>query len=122
MPVRITGFQPTSRERVEELRRSRGRRSSDPGMEDLLDAVESGEPQQVPVGAENNPRGVRIAITRAAGRRGLSVETFEDQDAEGNPLVVVVKSEEPRKPQRTTQPSGNGRRRGRPPKQVAAME
>ena len=117
MPVRITRFQPTSRERVEELRRSKGRRTGDPGMDELLDVLEMGEPQEIPVEEGQNARGVRIAIARAANKRGLSVETYESQNEEGTPVIVVAKSEEPPKPKVQAQPSGNGRRRGRPRKQ-----
>ena len=73
-----------------------GRGTGDPGMVEILDTVESGEPQEVPVEGEESPKGMRIAIARAAGRRGLAVEMFEANDA---------------------QPSGNGRRRGRPQRQ-----
>jgi hypothetical protein len=114
MPVRITRFQPTTQERVEELRRSKGR-SLDPGLEQLLDAVASGEPQDVPVEEGTNPRGLRIAIARAAGRRGFAVETFESQDAAGTTIVTVAKrAEAPQVPQPTS--AGRGKR-GRPRKQ-----
>ena len=115
MPIKIGNFRPTSMERVEELRRSKVRQSGDPGMAELLDNVESGVPQEVPVG-DQKPRGMRIAIGRAANRRGLSVEIYESNDTEGNPVVVVVKGEPMAKVQQATRanPSGNGRRRGRP--------
>ena len=115
MPVRIGRFQPTSMERVEELRRSKVRTTGDPGMVELLDAVESGEPQEVPVEGEQSPKGLRIAISRAANRRGLTVEMHEGTDTEGKPVVVVVKGE-PVAKARQAQPSGNGRRKGRPKK------
>ena len=115
MPVKIGRFQPTSMERVEELRRGKVRRAGDPGMAELLDAVESGEPQEVPVEGEQTPKGMRIAIARAAGRRGLTVEMFESNDDRGNPVVIVVKSEPSVIPQQTTRanPTGNGRRKSR---------
>ncbi len=116
MPVKIGSFRPTSMERVEELRRSNVRRTGDPGMVELLDNVESGVPQEVPVEGEQTPKGMRIAIARAANRRGLSVEMFEANDERGNPVVVVVKSEVAVKPQKA-QPAGDGRKRGRPRKQ-----
>ncbi len=79
--------------------------------------------QEVPVEEEQTPKGMRIAIARAANRRGLSVEMFEANDEQGNPVVVVVKSEPASKPQPVTQaqPSGNGRRRGRQKKQAQAQ-
>jgi hypothetical protein len=62
---------------------------------------------------------MRIAIARAAGRRGLTVETFESQDEQGNPVVTVATSEAtPTRPKSgQSQPTGEGKRRGRPPKQ-----
>ena len=115
MTVKIGRFKPTSMERVEELRRGKARRAGDPGMAELLDAVESGEPQEVPVEGEQTPKGMRIAIARAAGRRGLAVEMFESNDARGNPVVVVVKREQAAGEPRAThaRSGGNGRRKGR---------
>ena len=115
MPVKIGRFQPTTMERVEELRRSKARHAGDPGMAELLDAVESGEPQEVPVEGEQTPKGMRIAIARAAGRRGIAVEMFEGNDAEGNPVVIVVKNEQAAGKPRPThvRSGGNGRRTGR---------
>ena len=116
MPVKITRFQPVSMERLMELRRNKGRRAGDPGMEELLDAIESGEPQELPVEEGQNPRGMRIAIARAAGKRGLSIESYDSQDAQGNPTVIVVKGDDASKRQKAgqAQPSRNDRRRGRP--------
>ncbi len=116
MPVKIANFRPTSMERVEELRRDKLLRSGDPGMMELLDNVESGVPQEVPVEGDQKPKGVRIAIARAANRRGLSVEMFEGNDSEGKPVVVVVKSGPVAEAKHAAHanPSGNGRRRGRP--------
>ena len=116
MPVKISSFQPSSMERIEELRRAKGRRAGDPVMQELLDAVEAGQPQDVPLGAEQNARGVRVAIARAAGKRGLAVETFEWCDQDGTPYVTVAKRQEPptRRQAVPAQPTGNGRRRGRP--------
>ena len=124
MPVRIGSFRPVSRERVDELRRSKARCAGDPGMEELLDAVESGEPQEVPVEEGQNPRGMRIAIARAAGKRGLAIESYDSQDAQGNPTIIVVKGGEAPKRQKAgqDQPSGNGRRRGRSKRQEQATE
>ena len=58
-------------------------------MTELLDNVESGEPQEVPVEGEQSPKGMRIAIARAAGRRRLAIEMFESNDGQGNPVVVT---------------------------------
>ena len=116
MPVKISGFQPASTERLEELRRAKGRRAGDPVMQELLDAVEASQPQDVPLSTEQNARGVRIAIARAAGKHGLLVETFEWCDQDGTPYVTVAKREEPSARRQASQPAGNGRRRGRPRK------
>ncbi len=120
MPVKVGSFKPTSMERVAELRRAKTRRSGDPGMAELMDALESGEPQEVPVGSEQTPKGMRIAIARAANRRGLAIEMFEDSNEQGAPVVVVVKSEPAASLQKTgpATASGNGRRRGRPKRQT----
>ena len=123
MPVKIGRFQPTTMERVEELRRSKVRRAGDPGMAELLDAVESGEPQEVPVEGEQTPKGMRIAIARAAGRRGIAIEMFESNDAQGHPVVVVVKREPAPDQQRAThaRSEGNGRRKGRGTRRTEAQ-
>ena len=124
MPVKISGFQPASPERIEELRRSKGRQAGDPVMQELLDAVEAGQPQDVRLGTDQNGLAVRIAIARAAGKRGLLVETFEWCDQDGVPYVTVAKREEVPARQKApqAQPSGNGRRRGRPRKQDTAVQ
>lgn len=118
MAVKIGEFRPTTQERVSKLREKKGNRV-DPGMIELLDALESGDPVEVPVDAQQHPKGLRIAISRAANKRGLSVETFEDVDDAGNPVVVVVKADQPqpRSAPRTVEQSGSGKRRGRPRKQ-----
>jgi hypothetical protein len=57
-------------------------------------------------------RGLRTAISRAAGSRGLSVETVE-----GDGFVAVRKTDEPRTRKGKPAPSHEGqRRRGRPSK------
>ena len=123
MPVRISSFRPTTQERVEELRRTKIRRTGDPVMAELLDAVEAGEPQDVTLEPGQNARGVRIAIARAAGRRGFAVETFEWSDEEGTPFVTIAKAEShPSQPRAHPAPpgasDGQPRRRGRPRKQA----
>src|SRR5689334_19384720 len=109
MAVKIGEFRPTTQERVSKLREKKGNRV-DPGMIELLDALESGEPVEVPVDAQQHPKGLRIAISRAANKRGLSVETFEDVDGAGNPVVVVVKADrpQPRSASRPTDPLSGG--------------
>ena len=115
MPVRIARFEPTTMERVEELRRGKAKRAGDPVMEDLLDAVEAGEPQDVHVDGASSAKGMRIAIGRAAGKRGFAVETFESQDEAGNAIVTVARKAETLTGQ--VQPLKDGRKHGRPRKQ-----
>ena len=45
----------------------------------LLAEVEAGHPARVPLVEGQSARGLRTAITRAAGSRGLSVETLEGE-------------------------------------------
>jgi hypothetical protein len=80
-------------------------------MAELLAAVESGQAIKVPVDQGQTARGLRVAISRSASNRGLSVETLE-----GDGFVAVMQAEHPRT--KTRQGSQDGqRRRGRPPKQ-----
>jgi hypothetical protein len=117
MPVKIGVFEPYSDEEFESLRRRKGR-AANPAMEDLLDAVESGQAVRVPLQEGQSARGLRAAISRAATARGLTVETLE-----GDGFVAVRKAEEP-KARRGRQPATEGaaRRRGRPRKDRAQEE
>ena len=56
-------------------------------------------------------RGLRVAISRAATSRGLSVETLE-----GEGFVAVRQAEKPKIWKATQASSAQGKRRGRPPK------
>jgi hypothetical protein len=68
--------------------------------------------ERVPLVYGQSARGLRTAISRAAGSRGLSVETVE-----GDRFVAVRKSDEPRSRKGKQVPATDGqRRRGRPPK------
>ncbi len=80
-------------------------------MTALLDAITTGQPVRVPLVEGQRARGVRVAISRAATSRGLSVETLE-----GDGFVAVRKAEKP--PVRTSGPSSSepGKQRGQPPK------
>ncbi len=113
MPVRIGTIEDMSEEEFTALRRQKGR-SSDPGMEDLLNRVESGRPQRVPLEADQSARGLRVAIARAAKKRGLFVETVE-----GDGFVAVWKSDESDGRRAKRQPAENGRKRGRRRRQDA---
>jgi hypothetical protein len=67
---------------------------------------------RVPLVEGQNARGLRTAISRTAGSRGLSVETVE-----GEGIVAVRKGDEPRSRKAKQAPATDGPRRGRPPKQ-----
>jgi len=110
MPVRIASFDPVTDEEFQALRPSKAG-SKNPAMDELLDGVESGQPMRVPVVEGQSARGLRVAISRAATKRGFSVETVE-----GGGFVAVRKADQPRKGKVAKGPSGQPRRRGRPPK------
>jgi hypothetical protein len=111
MPVKIGSFEPLSEDEFTALQQQRGRKT-DPTMVALLTEVETGRPVRVPLVEGQSARGLRTAISRAAGSRGLTVETVE-----GEGFVAVRKTDEPRTRQRKpgSYPEGQ-RRRGRPPK------
>jgi photosystem II stability/assembly factor-like uncharacterized protein len=71
----------------------------------------SGTGGRVPLAEGQGARGLRTAISRAAGSRGLSVETVE-----GEGFVAVRKADEPRARKQTQQSAEPGKRRGRPRK------
>ena len=67
---------------------------------------------RVPLVEGQSARGLRIAISRAASSRGMTVETVE-----GEGFVAVRKVDAPRARKGKQAPSTGGqRRRGRPPK------
>jgi hypothetical protein len=110
MPVKIGSFEPLSEEEFAALRQQKGRKT-DPAMVALLDEIATGRPVRVPLVGEQSARGLRTAIARAASSRGLSVETLE-----GDGFVAVRKAEKPHIWKTTQASSGQGKRRGRPPK------
>ena len=111
MPVKIGTFGPLSEAEFTELRQQKARKT-DPAMAALLDEIATGRPVRVPLVEGQSARGLRTAISRAAGSRGLSVETVA-----GEGFVAVRKSDEQRTRKGTQASSGSGqRRRGRPPK------
>ena len=110
MPVKIGAFEPLSDEEFTTLRQHKGRKM-DPAMAALLDEIATGRPVRVPLVDGQSARGLRVAISRAAVTRGLSVETLE-----GEGFVAVRKAEKP-PIRKAGQPSSeSGKRRGRPPK------
>lgn len=113
MPVRIGTIEDMSEEEFAALRRQQGK-STNPAMDDLINRVESGQPQRVSLAEGQSARGLRVAIARAAGKRGLTVETVE-----GDGFVAVWKSDtgDDRKAKRA--PAENGRKRGRRRRQDA---
>jgi len=110
MPVKIGTFGPLSEAEFTELRQQKARKT-DPAMAALLDEIATGQPVRVPLVEGQSARGLRTAISRAAGSRGLSVETVE-----GDGFVAARKTDEPRTRKGKPGSSTEGRRRGRPPK------
>ena len=111
MPVKIGTFGPLSEAEFTELQRQKARKA-DPAMAALLDEIATGRPVRVPLVEGQGARGLRVAISRAASSRGLSVETVE-----GEGFVAVRKVDAPRARKGKPSPSAEGlRRRGRPPK------
>src|SRR4051794_38852501 len=114
MPVKIESFAPFSEEEFQALRHQQASKT-DPAMVDLLAEVEVGRPVRVPLVAGQSARGLRTAISRAAGSRGLNVETVA-----GDGFVAVRKLDAPRTKRTAPGPTEQGRRRGRPPKRQEA--
>jgi hypothetical protein len=111
MPVKIGTFGPLSEAEFTELQRQKARKA-DPAMAALLDEIATGLPVRVPLVEGQGARGLRVAISRAATSRGLTVETVE-----GDGFVAVRKTDEPRTRKGKPAPSHEGqRRRGRPSK------
>lgn len=103
MPVDIGQPEDMTEEEFAALRRAKSRRKANPLIEEVLDRVESGRPQRVPLAEGQNGKGARIAIARAAGRRGLSVETVE-----GDGFVGVTKAGVPTPPRAKPAPTEAG--------------
>jgi len=76
MPVKIGTFGPLSEAEFTELQQQKSRKT-DPAMTALLAEIATGHPVRVPLVDGQSARGLRTAISRAAGSRGLSVETVE---------------------------------------------
>ncbi len=110
MPVKIGSFDPMSEEEFQALRPKKTG-SRNPAMDELLAQVESGQPIRVPLVEGQSARGLRVAISRAATKRGVTVETVE-----GDGFVAVRKADEPKRRKAVQGSSGVPRRRGRPPK------
>jgi hypothetical protein len=110
MPVKIDSFEPLSEDEFHALQQQKARKT-DPAMVALLAEIETGRPVRVPLVYGQSARGLRTAISRAAGSRGLSVETVE-----GDGFVAVRKMDEPRARKPAQQSAEAGKRRGRPRK------
>jgi len=111
MPVKIETFEPFSEEEFDALRQQPGR-STDRAMVALLAEIETGQPIRVPLVQGQSARGLRTAISRAAGSRGIHVETVA-----GDGFVAARKTDQPRGRTPASSPGPDGtRRRGRPPK------
>jgi hypothetical protein len=111
MPVKIGSFEPLSEAEFHALRQQKAGKT-DPAMAALLAEIATGQPVRVPLVEGQSARGLRTAISRAAGSRGLTVETVE-----GEGFVAVRKADKPRTRKGNQASSQEGqRRRGRPPK------
>ena len=113
MPVKIGTFEAFSVEEFDILRQQK-RGTANPAMVELLHEVTAGRPMRVPLVEGQSARGLRMAISRAATSRGLSVETVE-----GDGFVAVRTVDPPRTRKGTQTSSDQGKRRGRPPKRQA---
>jgi hypothetical protein len=110
MPVKIGTFGPLSEAEFTELQQLKARKT-DPAMAALLAEIATGQPVRVPLEEGQSARGLRAAISRSAGSRGMTVETVE-----GDGFVAVRKADEPRARKPTPQTAEPGKRRGRPRK------
>ena len=111
MPVRIDTIEGMSEEEFNQLQRAKTGRTLDPAMEELLNRLEAGEIVRVSVAPDQSVRGLRVAISRRASQRGMSIESVE-----GEGFLAVRRSLDAiSRPSRQSQ-SGNGRRRGRKPR------
>ena len=109
MSVEIGAIEDMPEAEFAELQRAKRARAANPRMEELLDRVAAGRPQRVPLGPDHSARGPRVAIARAAGRRGLSVDAIE-----GEGFVAVRQAEGSPRSKSERRPTTNGRRaRGR---------
>ena len=93
--VKMGGFTPVAEADFVELSQPPAR-NVDPAMSSLLEAIGTGRPVRVPLVDGQCSRDLRVAISRAAGRRGMRVVTLE-----GEGFVAVRKAEAP--PIRTSQ-------------------
>src|SRR6476660_3477937 len=94
MPVKIETFEPFSDAEFDALRQKPGSttdRTTDRAMVALLAEVKTGQPMRVPLAQGQSARGMRTAISRAAGSRGINVETVT-----GDGFVAVRKIDQPR--------------------------
>ena len=104
MPVRIRSFETFSEDDEFTALREQKSRKTDSAMVALLDEIATGRPVRVPLVEGQSARGLRTAISRAAGSRGLSVETVE-----GEGFVAVRKAaDEPRSRMGKQSPSIEG--------------
>jgi len=110
MPVKIGTFETFADDEFNALQQQK-RGTSNPVMVELLNEVQTGRPVRVPLVDGQSARGLRVAISRAATRRGLTVETLEGDG------FVAVRQVNRSRTRRTTQGSSEqAPRRGRPPK------
>jgi hypothetical protein len=107
-PVRMASFTPLCDEDFTELR-PRTACEADPAMSALLDEIVTGRPVRVPLVDGQSARGLRVAVSRAAGRRGMKVVTLE-----GEGFVAVKKADSPPIRNSVHRASEPGKRQRRP--------
>jgi hypothetical protein len=85
LPVKIGSFELLSEGEFEALRQQTPSKT-DPAMVALLSEVETGKAIRIPLVEGQSARGLRTAISRAVGSRGIDVETVA-----GDGFVAVRK-------------------------------
>jgi hypothetical protein len=106
MPVTIETFEVMPEDASDELRRQTTW-TTNPAMVALLAEVEAGQPVRVRLVDGQSARGLRTAISRAAGNRGITVETVT-----GDGFVAVKRLDQPRGRKTGSGSGSDAQRRG----------
>jgi hypothetical protein len=112
--VKMGSFTPLSEPDFTTLRQQKARQI-DPAMTALLVDVATGHAVRVPLVDGQCARGLRVAISRAAGRRGMSVVTLE-----GEGFIAVRKADTSPVRRSGNGSSEPGKRLRRPPKRATS--
>ncbi len=102
-------------EEFEAIPPRRSGKQPDPRITAILDEVASGGIKRIRVPDESQMRGLRIALSREATKRGFKLDYRTD-----GPMLYISKSDEPLKPKPPKLDRGQGdgqRKRGRPRKE-----